>query len=126
MSDIPPIDEEQISLISSIYEDIMRLGRAGLVGQYVIYSNLYVETRHDTGRAARVMRAEQVMPLVLALKPLLGTDGEKAGIVVRALNDGIVRALMRAKIAGRDTIGAEQADEALRWIVKRWTNGEYD
>lgn len=126
MSNDPVMTDEQMELVRKLLEDIGKLGVAGVVGQYAIYANLYVETINDSGRGARMTRAEQLLPLVIVLSNLFEIPDERVPVLIRALNDGTVRAAFQAKFAGSERIRAEHADEALEWAMARMRNGEYD
>lgn len=126
MTDEPEMTPEQMELVRKLLADIQKLGLGGLIGQYMIYTNLYVQTVQDDGRGAMAMRAEQLMPIVLVLSQILEIPMERLETLVRAVNDGCVRAMFQAKLAGKEEIGYEQADDALTWALQRLEQGEYD
>jgi hypothetical protein len=126
MTDELDMTPEQMELVRKLVEDIQKLGLPGVVGQYMIYANLYLTTINDEGRGATQMRAEQLMPLVLVLSQILTIPVEKVGTLVRALNDGTVRAMFQAKLAGKEEVEFEHADDALKWALDRREAGDYD
>ena len=109
------LDEEQLAYLKGLIEDIQKLGPTAFLAQYCNWANLHVETLHDTGRGATLMRAEQVTVLVWFLKDL--AKAENTELIVVKLKDSVLRALFNAKLNGRERIEIDDAEIAMNWIV---------
>lgn len=109
------ISDGQIQYIQKLVDDIQSLGPGALLAQYCNWANLVVETINDKGRGAIVMRSEQAMALVWFLRSFVKDDDVET--IMKKLKESVTRALMNAKLQGREQIGLDDAELAMRWVV---------
>jgi hypothetical protein len=109
------VDPEDLEYVKKTIEDIQRLGPGAFTAQFCIWGNLHMETLNDRGRGAAVMRTRQAMPVVHFLIQMTGC--EELPRIREAMEEGLVRALWRAKTNGRDNITPEDAKAVMQGIV---------
>ena len=115
MSDYDDMNDEQFKYIQGVLADINKIGPAALLAQYCNWANLHLQTIHDNGRGAVVMRAEQILPLVIFLQRMTGCQDTNKIVIL--LKDSTMRALFNSKLYDHETLELDDAEEGIKWIL---------